>query len=43
MFLLPTAKDLRDWQIWAYTQRLKVETNKKAIIFLKKELKNFGK
>ena len=38
MFLLPTAADLKEWQIWHYQQRLNAATTKQAVSFLSNTL-----
>ena len=43
MFLLPTAADFKEWQIWHYQQRLNAATNKPAIKFLSSTLTNLIK
>ena len=41
MFVLPTAADFKEWQIWHYQQRLHAATSIDAITFLEKQLRNF--
>lgn len=38
MFNLPKAADLKEWQIWHYTKRLKTEKRPAAIKYLQTEL-----
>lgn len=43
MFILPTAADFREWQVWHYQQRLKIATSIQAITFLTDCLTKFLK
>ena len=41
MFILPTPKDFREWQIWHYEKRLAEAKTKNEIIFLTQNLKSW--